>query len=153
MSRLTIRNCIDKDCEYVYILANDRVYRKNSFNSDFIKYDEHLEWFKNSMKNSNRYIFIVEFDDIDVGQIRIDIIKDNNAEISYVIEEKYRNRGIGTEILTLIKEYINENFINIKKIIGKVKKENIPSRKAFINNGYLEKELDYYYEYSLILKE
>lgn len=153
MSRVEIRNCDDADCKYIYMLANDRVYRKNSFNSNSIKYDEHLKWFKESMKNFNRHIYIIKFDDIDVGQIRIDIIEDKNAEISYVIEEKYRNIGIGTKVLNAIKENISTNFNNIQKIIGKVKKENISSRKAFIKNGYLEKELDNYYEYSLILKE
>lgn len=43
-------------------------------------------------------------------------------------------------MLNLLYEKIKADGFNIKILKGLVKKENIASRKAFINNGYIEIE-------------
>ncbi len=37
----------------VYELANDSVVRQNSFNSNEIKYDDHIKWYLNKINNKD----------------------------------------------------------------------------------------------------
>lgn len=149
MEKIQLRKCSDKDCKYIYKLANDEVYRRNSFNPEFIEYETHKIWFSNSMKNKNRMIYIVSYENKNIGEIIVDIIDCKLGEISYVLESNYRGRGIGSKVLELIKRIIIDNFFEIKALVGKVKEENIPSRKAFLKNGYLEIKTENFYKYTL----
>lgn len=145
-----LRRCLIEDCDNLYKWANDPTVRVNAFNTSPIPYKEHVEWFKKSIENKNRHIFILIKDNIAVGQIRIDIEEEVIATISYVIDENERGKGIGSTMLNLLYEKIKTDDYNIKKLKGLVKKENIASRKAFINNGYTEIEDK---EYIIYIKE
>ena len=134
-----LRRCLMEDSDTLYKWANDPTVRINAFNTSPIPYEEHVEWFKKSIENKDRQIFILIKDNISVGQIRIDI-EENIAIISYIIDEKERGKGIGSTMLNLLYEKIKADGFNIKILKGLVKKENIASRKAFINNGYIEIE-------------
>ena len=63
------------------------------------------------------------------------------------IFNKNRGCGIGTAIISLIKGIIIEEFKSVKIIQGKVKFDNILSRKVFLKNGYLELKEDTFYKY------
>lgn len=147
MKNIWIRKCEYKDCEFLYKLANDKLCRENSFNSDFIEYNIHKIWFNKSLKSNDRKIFIVQYMNKDIGQIRMDFIHKNCAEISYSLDKEYRGKGIGTYIVALIKDIIKDKYKNIKVIQGKVKFSNISSRKVFLKNGYLEIKEESFYKY------
>lgn len=144
-----LRKCLIDDCDTLYKWSNDPTVRINAFNTSPIPYEEHLEWFEKSLKNEKRKIFICIDNDIKVGQIRIDI-ENNIATISYTVDKDARGKGIGTEMLKLLYKNIKFNDIQIEKLKGIVKKENIASKKAFLNNDYKQIEDE---EYMIYVKE
>lgn len=125
-----IRAVEQKDCDLLFKWSNEKYVRKNSFNSNYIDLDEHEKWFLDKINDENCKMFIITKDNKDVGQIRIDI-KNQIGIINYSIDFNYRGQGIGSEVLKIINIYTNN--INL---IGKVKKENKASVKAFENAGY-----------------
>ena len=86
IDKIEIRKILNEDCDFLYELAIDRLCRKNSFNSDFISYDTHIEWFHKSLENEDRKIYIAQYEKKPIGQIRIDKVNEECVEISYSIK-------------------------------------------------------------------
>lgn len=137
-------NVTKDDCDLLFNWVNDYEVRANSFNTDEIKYDEHVKWFESMIKKDISSMYILEIQNKKIGLVRLDKISIDKYLINYSIAREYRGKGFGTMLLRLIKEkYI------LKLLIGKVKKDNIASIKAFQNAGYyMKEEPDMYIFYS-----
>lgn len=138
---ITLRRATNEDCTLLFKWVNDTQVRKNAFSSNSIDLESHIKWYENKINDKKTSIFIVLKDNIEVGQIRIDI-KDDRGFIDYSIAENYRGQGIGTQILQLIKLEIT----NVD-LIGYVRRENIASIKAFEKTGYEKIEHDDFIEF------
>ena len=85
-----------EDYKLVLKLRNEKIMRKNSFNSKIIFLTHHMEWFKKHWREYK----IITIGNKDIGYIRID----NMGFIGIVLFPKYRNMGIGKSILKQIKK-------------------------------------------------
>lgn len=136
----------ESDRDLLFKWANDRTVRLNSFNSDLINYQDHLKWFMNKIKSNDSIIYMFKVNKKNAGVIRLDRIEANTCLINYSISKEYRRKGYATILLILIKEKYKSSLL-----IGKVKKDNIGSIKAFMRAGYIMKEeLDVFVFYSFI---
>lgn len=141
MNNLRLRKVEENDIELIFNWSNDKDVRKNSFHMQPIKWEEHVKWFENTIKNKNVHFFILENNDTAIGQIRIAFEKYDEGIISFSISKEFRGFGFGKEILRLIEEELNK--INTKcKLIGFVKMDNIASQNSFVINGYTEIKRD-----------
>lgn len=139
----------EKDCDLLFQWINDKNVRLNSFKTELIKYKEHKRWFQKKIQSEDTKIYILKVNSKNVGVIRLEKIEDDSYLINYSIAKEYRKRGYGTELLRLIKQKYNDDLL-----IGKVKKKNIFSIKAFIKAGYVMKsERDIYIFYSYNQKQ
>ena len=123
------------DSSDIFTWRNDKETRKLSFNTEEINIKDHEIWFKESLANPYRNIFII----IDaqcnkLGQIRFDRKKEI-AEVSITINPKYRKQGFGSAGLTKAVQCYFDNF-TVKLLVGKVKADNIASLKAFEKAGF-----------------
>ncbi len=143
---IKLRKAKNNDMDLLYRWANDPLVRKNSFNSDTISYDDHKKWFKKIMSDETVQQYIMERNGIPIGQIRL-TISGNSAEVGYSIDRDYRAQGYGHIIIDLISEEVNNNHPDIKRLVAKVKKENMASAKLFESAGY-----EMVYEFSLDTK-
>lgn len=141
MKGLYLRKAEYSDMDLLYKWANDSVTRNNSFNSDFISYEEHVRWFNRMMEDDSVLQFIMMNSGTPVGQIRLNINADR-AEIGYSIAEEQRGNGYGHKILRLIADTIFEEHPEIKVLSAKVKPDNAASNRLFQNEGY---EMQYFY--------
>lgn len=139
---IKLRNANNGDCYLLFNWVNDEDIRRNSFNSEPVELEVHEKWFKSKMNDKNCKIFIIIKDEEPVGQIRVDIENDIGI-ISFSLDSRYRGMGIGSESLKLIKEKFEDTLL-----IGKVKKDNIASIKAFEKSGYSKIEEDKYMIFS-----
>ncbi len=117
--------------------VNEKTVRKNSFSTNIISIDNHKAWFEKSLKNKDRYIYVLMKDDLPLGQIRFDV-SDEKAEIDYSIDRSYRNKGLGNLIISLGIEQISKDCNRVKKIVARVKETNVYSQKCFLKNGFEE---------------
>jgi UDP-2,4-diacetamido-2,4,6-trideoxy-beta-L-altropyranose hydrolase len=133
---LKLRNVKYDDCELLWKWANDPIVRAASFNSDYILWEDHLEWFNKKLNSFDCYYFIaVNKSEQPVGQIRFDIDKELQALVSISLDHKYRGQGYGKLILQMA---INKLFqhISVIKIRALIKSGNVSSIKLFESGGF-----------------
>lgn len=133
---ISLRDANKGDCDLLFSWVNDETVRKNSLNTSIVDLDSHIKWFNSKIESSNCKMFIIIKDDIEVGQIRIDI-DGNIGTINYSIDYIYRKMGIGEFALNEIK-----NKLPKLKLSGTVKKENIASIRAFQKANYKQYDND-----------
>tara|TARA_B100000029_G_C17512039_1_gene936647 strand:- start:218 stop:703 length:486 start_codon:yes stop_codon:yes gene_type:complete len=122
-----------KDSKFFYNLRNNPQARKISLNTNYIKYPDHIRWFKNALKSNKFQLFKILFKEkIEVGYVRLNEI-DGKIFVSINVNKKYRGKGIAYEALILV-----ENQVTSKKqsIFSIVKNKNISSKKLFFKVGY-----------------
>jgi UDP-4-amino-4,6-dideoxy-N-acetyl-beta-L-altrosamine N-acetyltransferase len=144
-----LRDATIDDCILLFNWVNDEQVRSNSFNSDKISLKEHKKWFYKNINSKTTKIFIACLKNKPIGQIRIDI-KDRKGVIGFSVDSKLRGKGYGTRILEEVILHIKVSGFKIDTLIGKVKKDNISSQKAFQKAGYKEifkeKYIMYFFE-------
>ena len=139
MSNLYLRKAESADLDLYYEWANDPEVRRNSFNTELIPYEDHVNWFNKVIARDDVVLFVLVADDIPAGQIRINI-SDSVAEISYSISAEFRGRGYGSKIVSLLVEKIKEGMPDIKTVRARVKPDNTASLIVFEREGFLKKE-------------
>jgi hypothetical protein len=140
---MRVRRATEKDLLDYYELVNDDLVRLASFSSSAVTLDEHARWFKNSLANKNRIMYVLEGVDSEtefLGQVRFDEVSsttfDNTFELDYSIAFSQRGKGLGNKMLLLGLKMLAENFQN-PHVIAKVKLDNFASAKALLKAGFL----------------
>ena len=136
-SHFYLRRANIDDMMLFFDWVNEKTVRQNSFSTDIISIDNHKAWFEKSLKNKDRYIYVLMKDDLPLGQIRFDV-SDEKAEIDYSIDKSYRKKGFGNIIISLGIEEIIKDCDRVKTIVAKVKGTNAYSQKCFLRNGFEE---------------
>lgn len=139
-----LRKAEATDVDLLFEWANDPEVRKNSFHSEMIDYSTHIKWFEKILTSNDILQFILMDDNVAVGQIRINIDKDE-AEISYSIGSKFRGKGYGKRIIKELEAAIKISYPQINKLVARVKPHNIASKKVFEGEGYELKSLIFEY--------
>lgn len=140
MSEFYLRKVEKQDIDLLYNWVCDPEVRRKSLNTNPITYIEHLSWFLKKISADETVIYIYCYNNIPVGQIRIEI-DGHIASINYSIDKKYRGKGHGKRILLLLEEKLCSEYKNIKKLTAIVKIDNIASNKKFEQLGYSKTEL------------
>lgn len=143
---LYLRKAVFEDCDLLFNWVNDELVRQYSFNQEKILYKDHRVWFKKMINSDICIIFILCSGSIQLGQVRINI-ENKDAVISYSIDKNYRGNHLSIEMLSLLEKKIINNEININKLIGYVKIENVNSQKIFRSLKYKEIFYGKFYKY------
>lgn len=126
-----------EDMDLLYEWANDEQVRKNSFSTEKIPYENHVEWFKRLLEREDCKQYIYYVDDVAVGQVRV-AMENDKAEIGYSICNTARGKGYAKKMLQLLREQLKKDVPEVKTLVAKVKPENVASQKAFLGTGYKE---------------
>jgi RimJ/RimL family protein N-acetyltransferase len=135
-----IRAATIEDCGLLWIWANDPIVRLNSFNHEYIKWDDHIAWFKRKLASPNCQLWIVVEDSEPMAVVRFDIAVADNiisgdglAEISVTVAANWRGQGRGAAVIKLASA-----MSRLPHIVASIKAENIASLKAFSGAGYVK---------------
>ena len=137
VSKLTIKNADINDCIDIFNWRNNPESRKMFLISRKVSWDEHKEWFKNSLLNP-RKVLLICYDEIKekVGIVRFDI-ENTQTLISINLNPSKRGRGLSSQCLTESIKFFVSNY-NLKgRIVAIVKEENIRSIKSFKSSGFI----------------
>lgn len=131
IGELYLREATVEDTMLLFVWANDLLVRQNSFSSKNIVWDEHRKWFELALSNDNVKIYVLQYNELPVGQIRIE---NNGSEwrIGYSIDDSWRGNGYGRQMLCLLESKV----VDGTHLLGEVKRENIASQKIFEELGY-----------------
>jgi RimJ/RimL family protein N-acetyltransferase len=134
-----LRLAKESDCKTVWEWANDPVTRSTSFSSDFIPWENHVQWFKAKLLDSSCLFYIVEDKNLSlIGQVRYET-KEKQAVVSIALAPEARGKGYASSILHISSQKAFEST-TVETIYAYIKPDNIPSLRAFakanfINNG------------------
>lgn len=139
-SDLYLRPVTAEDMRLIYDWANDSETRKNAFNIEHIKFEDHREWFCKKLSDPNCYFYIFMQGSRPVGQIRVDVDK-TEGYIDYSIASEYRAQGYGRLMLAELEKVIKTDKLPIKNLVAEVKPDNVASQKKFEEADYEKTEL------------
>jgi L-amino acid N-acyltransferase YncA len=146
-NNLTVSVATEYDSADIWRWRNDPHTRQMSSTIDEVTWESHSDWFSNSLKNNNCYLYIVSIDATKkVGICRFDIdAKKNTAEVSINLNPDFRNKKMSRLLL----QKSIEAFTCIKKIdlIAKIKKINIACIKCFYSCNFIPYSEDQEYSY------
>ncbi|MBB3837360.1 RimJ/RimL family protein N-acetyltransferase [Runella defluvii] len=143
---LSFRKAIGSDVDLYFEWANDEGTRQNSFNSDPIPYDKHVDWFVKKIQAPNSLMLVFENHlKQPVGQVRIDK-NDDESVIGISIANHFRGNGFATSMIAQSIQAFFETFETESSVIAYIKLANLASKKAFERAGFheLESTADYY---------
>jgi RimJ/RimL family protein N-acetyltransferase len=115
---------------------NEKDTRQASFQTRFIPFENHEEWFKKRLADAGtRLLIALDVRGREVGYVRFEI-RDREAIISVSIEKGERGKGYGRAAIRTGSDYLMEND-TIDRIIAHVRPANTSSREVFRRAGYV----------------
>tara|TARA_Y100000034_G_scaffold103139_1_gene128460 strand:+ start:800 stop:2572 length:1773 start_codon:yes stop_codon:yes gene_type:complete len=123
------------DMKNIFELANDDIARKYSFNKSKIKWEDHVEWFNEKIKDKNYLFYVVEQNEDFLGYVRFEI-KDKEAIISINLKESSRGKGLGTKVVVESSKLAFRSK-KIHNIIAYISEKNELSKKLFLKCGFV----------------
>jgi RimJ/RimL family protein N-acetyltransferase len=134
------------DAKILFDWRNEEECRKNSFNSELVKWEEHLKWLQKKLDSPDTEMYIFTVEGVDVGQIRLEA-EDEKYIISYSVGAEYRMKGYGKRMLILAEKIVLETNPEAT-ICADVKPDNVASQRLFEQLGYSKESMKEYYRYT-----
>ena len=132
---LTLRAARADDEAQLLSWRNEPATRRFSFDTRLIDEDEHGRWFKAKLSDPTSVILIAEDDDVPVGQVRLDSVEQDRAEVSISVAPAVRGRGMATEALRLAILQAPE-LLGVRRLYARIKPENEASLRLFRAVGF-----------------
>jgi RimJ/RimL family protein N-acetyltransferase len=133
------------DATLLFDWRNEEECRNNSFHSEPVTWEEHVNWLYQKLASPDTKMHILTVDGNDVGQIRLEA-QNGEYMISYSVAAEYRLMGYGSRMLMLAEKSVYETKPGAV-LCAEVKKDNIASQVLFEKLDYTKKDLDAHYEY------
>ena len=124
-TKVKFRLANESDSQILFDWVNEKEVRRNSLNIQLVQWGKHVSWFNSKLESNKCKIFVLEIEDVPVGQIRIDK-EDEYWLIDYSIDKNHRGNGYGYLIIDLLIKNIGSI-----KLKGVVKTSNVASQKVF----------------------
>jgi RimJ/RimL family protein N-acetyltransferase len=138
---IAVRLATLEDSDLVWRWRNDMTTRKVSKNSAEIPWNDHQNWFRDSLNDPHTTNMIAELSDIaqPIGYVRFDnCVATQTANISINVGPESRGKGFAVPLLLkCIRNYQRTGFATI---VAEVKPANIKSIKAFERVGFVHTE-------------
>jgi UDP-2,4-diacetamido-2,4,6-trideoxy-beta-L-altropyranose hydrolase len=127
---LRLRRADNGDSRVLWEWANDPDVRAASFSVEPIAWNEHVSWFSNKLADENCRMYIALENSEPVGQIRLDRISDQEAEIDISVARERRGRGYASLLLVRAAGEVFRDG-SFSRLHGFVRPANQASAKAF----------------------
>lgn len=130
---ITFKSAEEADVLQVYNWSNDALVRKNSYDSDPIKLENHKKWFSKKIKDENTIFLIALVNDIPAGVVRYEIGHEHSL-VGILVAKEFRGQKLAADFLINSATY----YFNIcaLPVLAYIKAENKASIKSFENAGY-----------------
>ena len=137
---VTIRPARLSDSGFIYRLAMDPSVREMSTRSEEFHFDDHDIWFRDKLSNGLNRIWVMEVDEVPVGQVRYGIFKPwmsstRTAEIAISISPMHRGKGYAKDLLTTTEPWARRD-LKVDRLVALVLKSNFASMFLFESAGF-----------------
>lgn len=132
---VSLRPVRQSDCRLLWLWRNDPAVRVSSFNSNPVEYELHCRWFNARLNDPATRILVAESESgTPVGQVRLDL-KNNEAEISISVDQKFRGGGFGQAMIGSATALALRE-LDLRAVHGFIRPENAVSIRSFERAGY-----------------
>ncbi len=141
---MQFRKATISDALILFEWANDSLSRSNSFNSQLISFEDHIQWLTTKLEEKENEILIFSVEGKEIGVVRLEVSKENpeNAVISIIVSPDARGKSYSFKMLRLAADQWKSRNSD-GQIQAYIKKDNHASYKAFLKAGFgSEKEID-----------
>ena len=133
-----LRPVTQNDWKFILEIRNQEEVRMACYDTSIIDYHDHKKYMKKLDNTLNCKQWIIVFNDIDVGQAKVD-----DLVLGYMLTKKYRGKGIWSDAYELVLQEVRK--IGYKKLKGTVKYEQkkqleIALKLGFVITGDLYKD-------------
>jgi len=136
---LIFRDVRPKDSLLIWQWRNDEVTRKMSRLIEKVSWDDHERWLATSLANSQRILWFVQDQDLNIGVVRFDLSGKETAEISVNLNPEHRRKGYGSMVIGQASNMFLEEYSDqVQKISASIRRENPASMRAFLKAGYVD---------------
>ena len=134
-NKIKIRPADLNDCKSLFDWLSDELSRTMFFNGSSQSIEEHEVWFKNSLCNVDRVLYVGELGYKKLGVCRFDFMESEMlAEVSINMNPSMRGSGLEEKFLfESIECYLEKNKYNL---LAKVKPKNLTSLNVFESAGF-----------------
>ncbi|MFA5412008.1 MAG: GNAT family N-acetyltransferase [Candidatus Micrarchaeia archaeon] len=130
---VSLRKAGEADVKQIFGWINEPSTREQSFSQKPVSLEEHVAYWNSRLKDGKNHSFIIHSGKEQVGLLRMDK-RDGAYEVSILISEGHRGKGLATEALKAAIGMCKE--LGIRKLIAKVKPSNGASMKLFEDCGF-----------------
>jgi RimJ/RimL family protein N-acetyltransferase len=134
---LTLRRAVPGDEASLLVWRNDPLTRKASFQQEEVSSEDHRAWFVRKHADPDCAILIIEDDGRPIGQVRLERLQPDLAEVHVGLAAEARGRGLGREALQLAVRQAPQ-LLGVQNLCALVKAENDMSLRAFGAAGFEE---------------
>ena len=148
MTNLLIRLATDSDSKNIFEWRNDLLVRRMSHTTKIVEWEQHINWFANSLNSENRILLICEQNFVNkIAVVRFDI-SESGALVSINLNPIKRGKNLAKVSLIKSIEFFSNKYASTKKLFAEVNEENIASKKTFLGVGFekfkVENHIGYY---------
>ena len=121
--------------------ANEPHVRRQSFNTEPIRLEQHQHWFRSRLQTPDALLSeMVDIDGLPLGQIRFERCADepSRACVGFSLDPVARGYGLGAKLLNLGGAVMDQRWGGAVQAYGEVRSANLASAKAFLRAGYIE---------------
>ena len=120
------------DEERIYVWQGSPGIRRFARNPDVPTLEEHKRWFRSTLSDINRRLYIVEYNGMAAGVVRLDrLIRDRVYEVSILVSHSFQKRGIARQAI----QHLQSS--DVHELHAHVKPDNQSSMKLFSGAGFI----------------
>lgn len=134
---IALRPATMDDREMVFRWRNDPFILGHGSSQREVQWEEHKQWFENTIFGESRKTFIVLNQGDPIGQVRFDRQDEQTAVVSVYLLQAFTGRGLGVQAIRMGCDAIFESWV-IDRIVACVREDNLASRSAFLKAGFQE---------------
>lgn len=133
MADITLRKVNFKDILLIYDWFNtkDNIQFKIKTKNKII-FKDHKIWFREFLKKKAGKIWIIKYKNIDIGNIRLNKLKNKIFDIDIFVVREYRGLKVASKALLIVEKRLVKGSV----IHSNVKKINTKSYNFFIKNNF-----------------
>ena len=139
---INLRKVKSSDLIMLFLWRNNPEIVSLSASQKKVTLEEHNQWLNASINDVNKIIYIIEKDQVALGQLRFDRVKEkSNCEVSIYLAPDFQSKGIGSIALTQGIKEIKKKWPDQLQIDAWVRSENLSSQVFFKKNGFKKDEV------------
>lgn len=148
---MIIRNANISDIIDIYRWRNDPLSRSMFIDSKLLSIDNHKTWFKETLEDPNKKIYIGIFKGKKIGVTRFDFDKRKTfTEVSINLNPLMRGKNLSLKLLSKSISLFQKNTST--KLKATIKNENLSSLKIFKKLGFKQFYKNKKYQYFILTK-